>query len=44
MLCLYNKVGNFLSLNTGHFALHIMEWWDSGLKVQLSMVRTIAYM
>ncbi|AQK78898.1 hypothetical protein ZEAMMB73_Zm00001d035351 [Zea mays] len=24
-------------VNTGHFALHIMEWWESGLKAQFSM-------
>ncbi|ONM39550.1 hypothetical protein ZEAMMB73_Zm00001d043978 [Zea mays] len=26
-----------LDVNTGHFALHIMEWWESGLKAQFSM-------
>jgi hypothetical protein len=41
---IYNKVSNFFSVNTGHFALHIIEWWESGSKAQFSMVRIISYM
>jgi hypothetical protein len=44
IISLYNKVGTFFIVNTGHFALHIMEWWESGLKAQFSMVRIISYM